>query len=104
MAEITVLNGDCRAVLREVAESSVQCCVTSPPYWGLRDYEHESQIGSEESPIEYVQNLVDVFREVRRALRPDGLVWLNIGDGYARTATAGQAITARMPSSGTPGN
>lgn len=86
---ITVLNGDCRAVLREVAESSVQCCVTSPPYWGLRDYEHEAQIGSEESPVEYVENLVNVFREVRRVLRPDGLVWLNIGDGYARNGGTG---------------
>lgn len=85
----TVLTGDCREVLQEVAESSVQCCVTSPPYWGLRDYEEEAQIGSEDSPVEYVENLVAVFREVRRVLRSDGLVWLNMGDGYARNGGTG---------------
>ena len=86
---IRVLTGDSRAVLREVAPESVQCCVTSPPYWGLRDYDHPDQIGAESSPVEYIESLVDVFREVRRVLRPDGLVWLNIGDGYARNGGTG---------------
>jgi len=86
---ITVLNGDCRKVLQNIVASSVQCCVTSPPYWGLRDYENDAQIGSEKSPVEYVENLVAVFREVRRVLRPDGLLWLNIGDGYARNGGTG---------------
>ncbi|MBC6438989.1 MAG: site-specific DNA-methyltransferase [Rhodospirillales bacterium] len=86
----TVLNGDCREALKSVAESSIQCCVTSPPYWGLRDYEHEAQIGSEDSPVEYIENLVEVFQEVRRVLRDDGLVWLNLGDGYARNGGTGK--------------
>ncbi|MCY4148587.1 MAG: site-specific DNA-methyltransferase [Gammaproteobacteria bacterium] len=87
---ITILTGDCRSVLRELDSDTIQCCVTSPPYWGLRDYEHTAQIGAEESPIEYVQNLVSVFREVRRVLRSDGVVWLNIGDGYARNGGIGK--------------
>jgi len=64
-----VLNGDCREVLKDVAESSIQSCVTSPPHGGLRDCEHAAQIGAEESPVAHVENLVDVFREVRRVLR-----------------------------------
>ncbi len=87
---ITVLNGDCRLVLREMKPHTIQCCVTSPPYWGLRDYEQENQIGAENSPVEYVESLVEVFREVRRVLRKDGLVWLNIGDGYARNGGIGK--------------
>jgi len=62
---------------------SVQCCVTSPPYFGLRDYGHEGQIGLEETPDAFVAQLVEVFREVRRVLRDDGTVWLNLGDSYA---------------------
>lgn len=62
---------------------SVQCVVTSPPYWGLRDYGHESQIGLEKTPEEYVGRLVEIFAEVRRVLRKDGTVWLNLGDSYA---------------------
>ena len=69
---------------------SVQCCVTSPPYWGLRDYDHPDQIGSEESPETYVTRLLDVFREVRRVLKPDGTIWLNVGDGYARNGGTGK--------------
>ena len=68
---------------------SVQCCVTSPPYWGLRDYDHDSQIGAEPSPVQYVENLVEIFREVRRVLRKDGTLWLNVGDGYARNGGTG---------------
>lgn len=64
-------------------DESVQCCVTSPPYYGLRDYGVENQLGLEESPDEYVSNMVDVFREVRRVLKKDGTLWLNIGDSYA---------------------
>ena len=88
-ANTIVLTGDCRSVLRDVSESSVQCCVTSPPYWGLRDYGNDAEIGSEGSPVEYIENLVSVFREVRRVLRSDGLLWLNIGDGYARNGGTG---------------
>jgi len=68
---------------------SVQCCVTSPPYWGLRDYDHQAQIGAETSPEEYVKHLVQIFRDVRRVLRSDGTLWLNVGDGYARNGGTG---------------
>lgn len=88
-AGTTILEGDCREVLQSVATASVQCCVTSPPYWGLRDYEHELQIGAEPTPIEYVKNLVIAFQEVRRVLADDGTLWLNVGDGYARNGGTG---------------
>ena len=86
---VTVLTGDCRDILPTLQRESVQCCVTSPPYWGLRDYDHPAQIGAEPSPDQYVENLVSVFREVRDALRPDGTLWLNVGDGYARNGGEG---------------
>lgn len=89
MNKIRIINGDSLAVLPTLAEKSVQCCVTSPPYWGLRDYEHPAQIGAESSPEIYVENLVKIFREVRRVLRKDGTVWLNVGDGYARNGGTG---------------
>lgn len=79
----TVLVGDCRAVLRTMDAESVQCCVTSPPYWGLRDYGVDGQMGLEPTPELYVEHLVDVMREVWRVLRPDGTLWLNLGDSYA---------------------
>jgi DNA modification methylase len=72
-----ILEGDCREVLASLPERSVQTCVTSPPYFGLRDYGAEGQIGLEPSPDEYVAGLVAVFREVHRVLRDDGTVWLN---------------------------
>jgi DNA modification methylase len=79
----TIIQGDCREGMRQMSEKSVQTCVTSPPYFGLRDYGHVGQIGLEQTPDEYVQQLVEVFREVRRVLRDDGTVWLNLGDSYA---------------------
>lgn len=75
-------NGDCLDVLRGMDAQSVQCCVTSPPYFGLRDYGHEGQIGLEDTPDAFVARLVEVFREVRRVLRDDGTLWLNLGDSY----------------------
>ena len=89
LGAVTILTGDSRTVLRSLEAESVQCCVTSPPYWGLRDYDHPDQIGAEPSPEQYVENLVAVFREVRRVLRDDGTVWLNVGDGYARNGGVG---------------
>lgn len=77
-----VLIGDCRDVLATLPDASVQCCVTSPPYWGLRDYGVSGQIGLEKTPAEYVAEIVGVFREVRRVLRDDGVAWLNLGDSY----------------------
>jgi DNA modification methylase len=84
-----ILTGDSLTVLPTMPAASIQCCVTSPPYWGLRDYDHAGQIGAEESPELYVKNLVSVFREVRRVLRKDGTLWLNVGDGYARNGGTG---------------
>ena len=75
--------GDCVSVLRTLGTASVQTCVTSPPYFGLRDYGVDGQIGLEETPSAYVDKLVQVFREVRRVLADDGTLWLNLGDSYA---------------------
>lgn len=77
--------GDCREGMRAMAAAGlkVQTCVTSPPYYGLRDYGHEGQIGLEETPDEYIARLVDVFRHVRELLADDGTLWINIGDSYA---------------------
>jgi DNA modification methylase len=83
MSKIDLHHGDCREVLRALPESSVHCVVTSPPYFGLRDYGVEGQIGLEQTPDEYVAEMVAVFREVRRVLRDDGTLWLNLGDSYA---------------------
>ena len=84
-----VLIGDCLEVLRGLPDSMAQACVTSPPYYGLRDYGHAGQIGLEETPDAYVARLVDVFREVLRVLRDDGTCWLNLGDSYARAGGEG---------------
>lgn len=80
---VRILIGDCREKLRELPDASVHCCVTSPPYFGLRDYGHAGQMGLEPTPDEFVAGMVAVFREVRRVLRDDGTLWLNIGDSYA---------------------
>jgi DNA modification methylase len=82
-ADFTLYVGDVRECLRELPAESVHCCVTSPPYWGLRDYGSEGQIGLEPTPEAFVAAMVDVFREVRRVLRADGSLWLNLGDSYA---------------------
>ncbi|MBS0329244.1 MAG: site-specific DNA-methyltransferase [Proteobacteria bacterium] len=78
-----ILQGDVRETLRTLEAGSVQTCVTSPPYFGLRDYGVDGQIGLEPTPVEYVEQMVQVFREVRRVLRDDGTLWLNLGDSYA---------------------
>lgn len=77
-----LIQGDCIQIMRGLPAGTVQTCVTSPPYYGLRDYGHEGQIGLEETPEAYVAKLVDVFREVRRLLKDDGTVFLNLGDSY----------------------
>ena len=82
MSDLQILTGDSLKVLPTLAAESVQCCVTSPPYWELRDYDHPAQIGVESSPELYVSNLVAMFQEVRRVLRKDGTVWLNVSGGY----------------------
>lgn len=91
---VNILIGDCRERLREMADNSAHCCVTSPPYFGLRDYGVEGQLGLEPTPDEFVAAMVEVFREVRRVLRNDGTLWLNLGDSYAGSWGAqGQRIT-----------
>lgn len=77
-----VIEGDALTVLRTLPDVSVRCCATSPPYWGLRDYGIEGQLGLERTPEEYVEKLVRVFREVRRVLTKDGTLWLNLGDTF----------------------
>lgn len=79
---VRIIEGDCRKTLLELEDESVHCCVTSPPYWGLRDYGADEQIGLEEKFKDYIEIIVDVFRGVHRVLRKDGTLWLNMGDGY----------------------
>ena len=78
-----ILIGDVRERLKELPDQSVNCCVTSPPYWGLRDYGNDGQIGLEQDPDDFIAELVAVFREVKRVLRDDGTLWVNMGDSYA---------------------
>jgi len=78
-----LLVGDCRKQIPTLPAGCAHTCVTSPPYWGLRDYGHDDQIGLEKTPEEYVEKMVAIFREVHRVLRDDGTIWLNIGDSYA---------------------
>jgi DNA modification methylase len=83
VSEYKILVGDARARLSEIETASVQCVVTSPPYFGLRDYGNDAQMGLESTPAEYVKELVGVFDEVWRVLKDDGTLWLNLGDSYA---------------------
>ena len=95
----TILVGDALEQLRTLPDSSVHCCVTSPPYWGLRDYGCEGQMGLEPTPEAYVARMVEVFGEVRRVLRGDGTLWLNLGDSYS-----GYHGNARVPDADAPSN
>ena len=90
MTRPRLINGDVRQSLGKLESESVQCVVTSPPYWGLRDYGSEDQLGLEETPEQYIDNMVEVFREVKRVLRKDGTLWLNLGDSYAGGGRAGK--------------
>ena len=84
-----IFHGDSLDILKSLADGSVNCCVTSPPYFGLRDYGVDGQIGLEETPEKYVAKLVEVFTEVRRVLRNDGTLWLNLGDSYSGGSLTG---------------
>lgn len=97
MSQVQLLCGDALEVLKTLPGESVRCCVTSPPYWGLRDYGVRGQLGLEKSPDEYVAKLVAVFREVRRAMTKDATLWLNLGDSYAgsRGGPNGDSTTGR---------
>ena len=88
----TIYHGDCLDILKSTPEQSINCCVTSPPYFGLRDYGVDGQIGLESTQEEFVARMVDVFRGVRRVLRDDGTLWLNLGDSYATQAGKGNNV------------
>lgn len=83
MLSAEVIVGDARQTLKTLPDASIQTVVTSPPYWGLRDYGHESQIGLEQSPDAFIEELCQVFDEVWRVLKDDGTIWVNLGDSYA---------------------
>lgn len=89
---VQIIQGDCRDVLKTIPEESANCIVTSPPYWGLRDYGVDGQIGLERSPNDYVDQMVSVFREARRVLRKDGTLWLNLGDTYSTRFFKGRNV------------
>ena len=89
--------GDALTVLKTLPDNSVNCCITSPPYYALRDYGVDGQIGREETPALYVERLTSVFREVRRVLTPDGTVWLNIADTYAGKGNQGDSLDPKYP-------
>ena len=84
-----IYQGNCIEVLKDFSDESIDCVVTSPPYWGLRDYNKEEQLGLEKTPEEFVANLVKVFSEVKRVLKSSGSVWLNLGDTYYNKSLAG---------------
>lgn len=105
MGDCRVIEGDCIASMAALPSGLSRCCVTSPPYFGLRDYGHEGQIGLEPTPAEYVAKMVAVFREVRRVLADDGTLWLNLGDSYATDSkwggsTGGKHVKALHGSGG----
>src|SRR3990167_10508239 len=81
--------GDALTILKTFPDECVNCCVTSPPYWGLRNYGVDGQLGLEKTPKEYVAKMVELFREVRRVLKNDGTLWLNLGDSYAGSCQTG---------------
>ncbi len=98
MIGMTLLVGDCIEQMHALPDASVNCCVTSPPYYWQRDYDHEDQIGHEDTPADYVARLVEVFREVKRVLSEDGTVWLNLGDSYYNGNGQPRGSDPRSPS------
>ena len=92
-----ILQGDSAEMLKTLPAESVHCCVTSPPYYGLRDYGADGQIGCEETPERYIERLAAVFREVWRVLRPDGTLWVNIADTYCGTGSKGNHYDPKNP-------
>ena len=92
-----ILCGDALEMLRTLPDNSVHCCVTSPPYYALRDYGMDGQIGREDTPAQYVARLTEVFSEVRRVLRPGGTLWLNIADTYAAKGKPGDSVDPKYP-------
>jgi DNA modification methylase len=97
-----ILVGDAVTRLKELPDESVNCCVTSPPYWGLRDYGVAGQLGLEATPQGYVSQMVEVFGQVRRVLRDDGTLWLNLGDSYASAVKGSGGPDSSSTLAGTP--
>lgn len=95
MLTARIMVGDAVTRLRELSDGSVRTCVTSPPYWGLRDYGNDGQLGLESTPQEFIENLCQVFDEVRRVLADDGTLWVNLGDSYAGSGKGGQSAAKR---------
>ena len=93
---MTILHGDSLEMLKTIPSSTVDCCITSPPYYALRDYGVDGQIGLEDSPESYIKHLVEVFREVKRVLRDDGTLWLNIADSYWGSGSRGYDFTGKL--------
>jgi DNA modification methylase len=78
----TIIQGDALEALRQLENDSIDCCITSPPYWNLRNYNVDGQVGLEQTPQDYIKNIVAIFREIKRSLKPTGTCWLNVGDSY----------------------
>lgn len=93
---VKIIIGDVREQIKQLPDESINCIVTSPPYYGLRDYGVSSQIGMETTPWDYVDQLVSVFRLARRALRDDGTLWLNLGDSYAGSGKGGNPVAGKQ--------
>jgi site-specific DNA-methyltransferase (cytosine-N4-specific) len=93
--QVQIIHGDVRQKLALLPDDTFHCCITSPPYWGMRDYGYEGQIGAEAELGDYITHLVEVFREVRRVLRPDGTFWLNIGNTYTSGGRAWRQSDAK---------
>jgi len=94
--EYNIIQGDCRDVLKTMEDQSVNCCVTSPPYFGLRDYGDDGQVGLENSPDKYVEEMVCIFREVARVLKDNGTLWLNLGDSYSLNSVGVMGESSKM--------
>lgn len=94
-----ILIGDALEKLKELKSESIDCCITSPPYYGLRNYGHEKQIGLENSPQEYIANLINVCREIKRVLKKNGTFWLNLGDSYNNATSGGNGATGGLDKS-----
>jgi site-specific DNA-methyltransferase (cytosine-N4-specific) len=97
LMQSTIFQGDAEILLKRLPSNFFRCCVTSPPYWGLRDYGTKGQIGAEEDPSDYIRRLVIVFEQVRRVLTEDGTLWLNIGDCYTSGNRAYRAPDKKNP-------
>lgn len=98
--ESRIIQGDTRSVIQDLPDLHYSSCITSPPYWGLRDYGYESQLGAEETLEEYIENLVSIFRNISKKLKNDGTLWLNIGDSYTSGNRKWRADDKKNPARG----